>query len=77
MQHLCRTHIPPTNLLLANREGLLHDMMAGDHLGHSNQEIIEFSILGEGGMSAKPLLWTCRGQILACLGDLLTECLGS
>lgn len=30
-----------------NREGLVGDVMFGGHLGHSDQEMIEFSILGE------------------------------
>ena len=32
------------DLLLANRAGLAGDVMAGGHLGHSDLEMIEFSI---------------------------------
>jgi len=35
------------DLLLANRAGLVGDVMAGGHLGHSDLEMIEFSIDGE------------------------------
>ncbi|KAK4810854.1 hypothetical protein QYF61_008826 [Mycteria americana] len=37
----------PLDLLFANREGLEGDVMAGGRLGHSDHEMIEFSILGE------------------------------
>jgi len=33
--------------LSANREELVSDMMVGGHLGHSNHEMTEFSILGQ------------------------------
>lgn len=33
------------DLLFTNREGLVGDVVVGGHLGHSDQEIIEFSIL--------------------------------
>jgi len=35
------------DLLFANRERLVGDMIAGGCLGHSDQKMIEFSILGE------------------------------
>ncbi|GAB0203729.1 hypothetical protein GRJ2_002838500 [Grus japonensis] len=38
----------PLDLLLVNREGLVGDVMVGGCLGHSDHEMIEFSILGEG-----------------------------
>ena len=36
-----------SDLLFANREGLVGDVMAGGRLGHSDLERIEFSIDGE------------------------------
>lgn len=35
------------DFLLLNREGLVSDVKAGDCLGHSDHELIEFSILGK------------------------------
>ncbi|KAF4796229.1 hypothetical protein TURU_086123 [Turdus rufiventris] len=35
------------DLLFANRDGLLGNVVVGSHLGHSDHEIIEFSIFGE------------------------------
>ncbi|RMC03233.1 hypothetical protein DUI87_20427 [Hirundo rustica rustica] len=35
------------DLLFANRDGLVGDMVVGGHLRHSDHEIIEFSIFGE------------------------------
>ena len=35
------------DLLFANRDGLVGDVAAGGHLGHSDHEILEFAILGE------------------------------
>ncbi|KAF4794993.1 hypothetical protein TURU_096798 [Turdus rufiventris] len=35
------------HVLFANRDGLVIDVMVGHHLGHSDHEIIEFSIFGE------------------------------
>ena len=35
------------DLLFVNREGLVDDVAVGGRLGHSNHEIIEFSILRE------------------------------
>ncbi|TRZ06605.1 hypothetical protein HGM15179_020502, partial [Zosterops borbonicus] len=35
------------DLLFANRDGLVGDVVVGGHLGHSDHEIIEFSIFGE------------------------------
>ena len=37
----------PLDLLFMNREGLVGDVMVGGRLGHSDHEMIEFSILGE------------------------------
>ncbi|PKU49228.1 rna-directed dna polymerase from mobile element jockey-like [Limosa lapponica baueri] len=37
----------PLDLLLVNREGLVGDVMVGGRLGHSNHQMIEFTILGE------------------------------
>jgi len=37
----------PLDLLFASREGLVDDMMAGDHLEHSNHRRAEFSTLRE------------------------------
>ncbi|GAB0203785.1 hypothetical protein GRJ2_002844100 [Grus japonensis] len=37
----------PLDLLFANREGLVGDVMIGGHLGHRDHEMIEFLILGE------------------------------
>jgi len=36
-----------SDLLFANREGLVGDVMAGGRLGHSYHKMIEFLILGE------------------------------
>lgn len=35
------------DLLFANRDGLVGDVVAGGHLGHSDHKITEFSIFGE------------------------------
>ena len=35
------------DLLFANRDGLVGDVVVGVHLGHSDHEMIEFSIFGE------------------------------
>ncbi|GAB0209549.1 mitochondrial enolase superfamily member 1 [Grus japonensis] len=35
------------DLLFTNREGLVGDVVVGGHLGHSDHEMIEFSVLGE------------------------------
>lgn len=35
------------NLLFANREGLVGDVIAGGCLGHSNHEMVDFSLVGE------------------------------
>ena len=35
----------PLDLLFVNREGLVGDVMAGGHLGHSDHEMTEFLIL--------------------------------
>ena len=35
------------DLLFVNREGLVGVVVVGGHLGHSNHEMIEFSVLGE------------------------------
>ena len=35
------------DLLFVNREGLLDDVVVGGRLGHSDHEIIEFSVLRE------------------------------
>jgi len=35
------------DLLFTNREGLMGDVVVGGHLGLSNHEMIEFSVLGE------------------------------
>ena len=54
----------PLDLLFANREGLVGDVVAGGHLGHSNHEMIEFSILGEVRQGSVELLpWTSGWQI--------------
>ncbi|GAB0177924.1 hypothetical protein GRJ2_000257700 [Grus japonensis] len=37
----------PLDLLPVKREGLVGDVTVGGHLGHSDHEMIEFSILGE------------------------------
>ena len=37
----------PLDLLFVNREGLVDDVAVGGRLGHSDHEIIEFSILRE------------------------------
>ncbi|GAB0176377.1 hypothetical protein GRJ2_000102900 [Grus japonensis] len=37
----------PLDLLFANREGLVGDVMVGGCLGHSDHEMIEFSVLRE------------------------------
>ena len=37
----------PLDLLFANREGLVGDVMVGGRLGHSDHEMTEFLILGE------------------------------
>ena len=50
--------------------------MVGGWLEHSDHEMMEFLIFGEGGGLAEPLLWTSTGQTLACLGAWLTESLG-
>ena len=35
------------DLLFANRDGLVGDVVIGVHLGHSDHEMIEFPIFGE------------------------------
>ncbi|PKU41300.1 hypothetical protein llap_8389 [Limosa lapponica baueri] len=40
------------DLLLVNREGLVGDVKVGGHLGQSDHEIIEFSILAEARQGA-------------------------
>jgi len=35
------------DLLFVSREGLMGDMMVGSRLGHSDREMMEFSVLGE------------------------------
>ncbi|KAK4825063.1 hypothetical protein QYF61_023067 [Mycteria americana] len=37
----------PLDLLFVSREGLVGDVMAGGHLGHSDHKMMEFLILGE------------------------------
>jgi len=37
----------PLDLVFANREGLVHHVVIGDCLGHSNHEMIQFLILRE------------------------------
>ena len=37
----------PLDLLFTNREGMVRDVVVRSHLGHSNNKMIEFSILGE------------------------------
>ena len=37
----------PLDLLFANRDGLVGDVMVGGHLEHRDHKMIEFSILGE------------------------------
>ena len=39
------------DLLFANREGLVGDVVVGGRLGHSDDEMTEFSILGCGGLT--------------------------
>ena len=39
------------DLLFANREGLVGDVVVGGRLGHSDHEMTEFSILGCGGLT--------------------------
>lgn len=34
------------DLPFANKEGLMGDVVVGGHLGHSDHEMIEFSIFG-------------------------------
>jgi len=53
----------PLDLLFANREGLVGDVMAGDHFGHSNHEVIEFAIFGGGLAELLPegRLWPVEG----------------
>jgi len=50
------------DLLFANREGLVGDVMDEGQLGHSDHEMIDFSILGEvrRGLAELPP-WTSRG----------------
>jgi len=53
------------------------DVIVGGHLGHSDHEMIEFSIFGEVRRELAELLpWTSGGQTLAHLGAWLTESLG-
>lgn len=67
----------PLDLLFASREGLVGDVMAGSHLGHSNHEMIEVLILREVRRESAELLpWIFGGQTLACLGAWLMESLG-
>ena len=35
------------DLLFASRDGLVGDVLIGGHLGHSDHEMIDFSIFGE------------------------------
>ena len=59
------------DLLFANRDGLVGDVVVGGCLGHSDHEIIEFSIFGETRRNInKTFNWTSRGQTLAYFGDL-------
>jgi len=37
----------PLDLFFANRDGLVGDVMVRGHLGHSDHEMIEFSVPGE------------------------------
>jgi len=61
------------DLLFANREGLVSDVMVGGNLGHSNHEMIRvFNSRG----SKEPPPWTSGGQTLAFLGAWLTESVG-
>lgn len=43
------------NLILMNREGLVRGVKAGDSLGYSDYEIVEFSILHEGSRTASKI----------------------
>ena len=65
------------DLLFVNREGLVGDVVVGGHLGHSDNEMIEFLILGEVMMGvSRAATLDFRGQTLACSGAWLTEPLG-
>ena len=59
-------------LLFTNREGLVGDVVVGGCLGHSDHEMIEFSVHGEAKRGpAKPPPWTFGTQTLACSGRWL------
>ncbi|GAB0181938.1 hypothetical protein GRJ2_000659100 [Grus japonensis] len=65
------------DLLLANREGLVGDVMVGSRLGHSDDEMRVFnSRRSKEGGSAELLPWTSTEQALACLGAWLAASLG-
>lgn len=65
------------DLLFVNKDRLVGNVVVGRHLGHSDHEIIEFSILvTSGGTSIRLLHWIPRGWTSACLGDLFSS-LGS
>lgn len=61
----------PLDLLFANREGLVGDVMVGGCLGHSDHKILEFLIF----WSELPP-WHSRRQIWANLETWWTESLG-
>ena len=63
------------DLLFANREGLVGDVVVGGPLGHGNHEMIEFLILREGGEGTVAEVLLPEGR-LACSGAWLTEPLG-
>ena len=53
------------DLLFTNSEELVGDVKAGDWLGQSNQEIAEFSILGDvRRMTSKTAIFNCLGCLL-------------
>ena len=65
------------DLLFVNREGLVGDVAVRGRLGHSDHEIIEFSILREARRGAAELTsWTSKGLALTSLSTCLTESLG-
>ena len=56
----------PLDLLFANREGLVGDVIVGGRLGHGDHEMIEFLILGEVRGRGEQNCYL--GQILAAHG---------